>query len=204
MLSHARGVEVTDDPYSLDPSLLPELDDRRQRSLVKLLVLMAFNAKDTQSACSAFRQDQPTGSPEKSMKNDELLKVLDAFVAKSPHLEEDLCSDRGIRLMNQDSQVAAEVIRIMTNLGIPVLCIHDSFVVDYNHAVQLRAAMMLACHRVLGRDVKQARNYMGKDQVERETPDLLSDYIDFREIDRSPGYQARKRRFEERRIYLDG
>ncbi|RLJ36110.1 hypothetical protein BCF46_3984, partial [Litoreibacter meonggei] len=134
VLSAERGVVIEKDPYTLDQGLLPEMGAQEQRALVKLLVLMAFNAKNRRAACLAFRQDQPTGSVEKSMKDAELSKVLDAFIEKNPHLAEALCSDRGIKLMNTDSRIAEIVIERLTAANVPVLCIHDSFVVDYRRS----------------------------------------------------------------------
>jgi hypothetical protein len=204
VLSAEKDVEIDHDPYELDASVLPEMDKWRQRALVKLLVLMAFNAKSKRAACLAFRQDQATGSTEKSMKDEELLKVLDAFVEKNPHLEDAIGADRGITLMNTDSRIAEIVVSAMTKLNIPVLCIHDSFVVDYNHFRILRGTMRFAARKVLGREVALSQNYVGLDDVKLETPDLVEDYLEMRRLHRSPGYQARGRVFRERLTYLGG
>ena len=63
-------------------------------------------------------------------------------------------------------------------------------------------AMTDAVREVLGRDVALAQNYLGYDQVKTSTPALLDDYVDIRRLERSPGYEARKRVFEERMSYL--
>jgi hypothetical protein len=202
ILSAGQGRQVGEDPYVPDPGLLPDMEARAQRSLVKLLVLMAFNAKSTQAAFSAFRQDQRQGSIEKSMKNRELQVVLDAFVEKNPHLAEAICSDRGIKLMNTDSRIAEIVIRRMTAFGFPVLCIHDSFVIDYNHAIPLKLAMDHATRSILGKEVATQDNYIGLGEYQRGNPARVDDYIEVRHRDSTPGYLARRRVFEERMIYL--
>ena len=58
-----------------------------QRKLVKLLVLTALNAKDLQSACSAFREDLQAGHPGKKLKNKQLKAVLDQLVERVPALQ---------------------------------------------------------------------------------------------------------------------
>ncbi len=120
ILAAKRGVKLEGDPYELDEQPLPDLDNVKQRKLVKLLILMALNAKNERSAYSAFRDASPVGSMAKSMKNAELRLVLDAAIKKHPFLEDDLCADRGITLMNLDSLMASMVIRCFTKQRIPL------------------------------------------------------------------------------------
>jgi hypothetical protein len=58
-----------------------------------------------------------------------------------PHLEKKLFADLGIQLMYRDSQVAANVLAYFTQVGIPVLCIHDSFIIQARHQEQLASFM---------------------------------------------------------------
>ena len=46
--------------------------------------------------------------------------------------------------MNKDSMIAAEIIDTLTAKNIPVLTIHDSFIVQRHHFAQLRMAMVMA------------------------------------------------------------
>jgi len=85
---------------------------------------------------------------------DKQLKLLiDGFLAHHPSLQPHMGSDRGITLMRKDSDIAAEVIRLLTLQGIPVLTVHDSFIVKSFHWVDLRCAMGMASIRVAGRDL---------------------------------------------------
>ncbi|TAF12581.1 MAG: hypothetical protein EAZ74_06970, partial [Alphaproteobacteria bacterium] len=145
LLNAQLGAKVIYDPYEVDVSLFPELDRQVVRSWNKKLVLTAINAKDRTSTYSAFRSDAKKGSPEKRLKNPQLAQLLDAFILKNPHLSEYLCSDQGITLMNKDSQIAADIMNTLTDKGIPVLTIHDSFIVQRHHFSELRIAMMMAC-----------------------------------------------------------
>ncbi|WP_171211866.1 hypothetical protein [Ruegeria sp. HKCCA5426] len=203
ILAAKRGVKLEGDPYELDEQPLPDLDNVKQRKLVKLLILMALNAKNERSAYSAFRDASPVGSMAKSMKNAELRLVLDAAIKKHPFLEDDLCADRGITLMNLDSLMASMVIRHFTRQKIPVLCIHDSFLIGYSYAIRLKTAMNLAAKRVLGCPVALSNNYLGLDEVERSTPSLVDDYMDMRHLPRTHAYRVRQRIFSERLAYLE-
>lgn len=163
---------------------------------------MALNARDRSTACKAFRQDADVGSKEKSMTNKELLRVLDAFAEKHPFLADGLCSDQGIRLMNVDSRIAAKVINFFTRRGIPVLCVHDSFLINYRRAAQLKAVMETVSKFETGRIVKLSNNYLGLDEMERHSPELVEDYIESRHRDRCSEYRIRQRLFGERVSYL--
>ncbi|WP_144432615.1 hypothetical protein, partial [Shimia marina] len=145
ILAAEKGVDLKGDPYALPEGLIPDVDAHGQRKLVKKLVLMALNARDRSTACKAFRQDADVGSKEKSMTNKALLRVLDAFAEQHPFLADGLCSDQGIRLMNVDSRIAARVIKFFTRREVPILCVHDSFLINYRHAIQLKTVMKAAC-----------------------------------------------------------
>jgi hypothetical protein len=47
-------------------------------------------------------------------------------------------------LMNKDSQIAADIMNTLTVKGIPVLTVHDSFIVQRHHFSELRIAMVMA------------------------------------------------------------
>lgn len=74
--------------------------------------------------------------------------------------------------------------------------------VDYNEYRRLSAVMMVAAQKFLGRDVALSHNYVGLDTVKRDNPELVDDYIEARRLERSAGYEGRRRVFRERMIYL--
>jgi len=144
---------ANDDPYTLNGSIFPHKNDFDQRKAVKGLVLMAINAVSRKSAFSAFRSDQAKGDPLKKMKNIELSQLLDAFIKKHPKLEPFLCTGKGLELMYLDSRIAESVIERLTNKSIPVLCVHDSFIVADDQKHELLRAMEHACNQVIGRSI---------------------------------------------------
>jgi hypothetical protein len=153
LLNAQLGTKVVYDPYEVDVDLFPKLDREVVRGWNKTLVLTAINAKDRRSTYSAFRSDAKTGSPEKRLKNIQLERLLDAFIAKNPHLGDYLCSDEGIKLMHKDSMIAADIMNTLTDKGIPVLTVHDSFIVQRHHFSDLRIAMVMASLKHCGRNL---------------------------------------------------
>lgn len=118
-------------------------------------MLVAINARDDAQTFQAFRHDAPSGSEEKQFTNDQLALLLDQLRQKHDPIAEDIANDAGIRLMNQDSQMAEIVIDHFTRQDIPVLCVHDSFIVPLGYEAELQHVMDEAFARVTG--IKGAR-----------------------------------------------
>jgi len=163
LLMAAIGQKSNFDPYTLSKTVFPKRNDFDQRSAVKQLVLMAINANDRKTAFAAFRNDQSAGHSFKSLTNLELAQLLEAFIKQYPRLEMFLCSGKGLELMYIDSCIAENVIEHFTELKVPILCMHDSFIVPYDYGMELRAIMVKA-------GAKQTRRYMftEKDGVGRD------------------------------------
>ena len=145
------------DPYHLDHLILPEIitEPDRQRSLVKSLILMAINATSPDKAFQAFRNDQKTKTIEKRLKNEQLRLFLHAFTDKYPELKDQLNTGKALELMNMDSTIAALVINQFTDQQIPVLCIHDSFIIQRDKEHQLKEALHVASVQVAGKGIEQ-------------------------------------------------
>ena len=152
------------DPYSLSKTVFPEDKNFDQRSAVKQLVLMAINAKTKMKAFSAFRNDQPAGHPFKRLTNLELSKLLDAFINQHPKLEPYLCTGKGLILMFIDSCIAEHVISHFTRLAVPILCIHDSFIVPHDQVLELRATMSEAGNKYAKRFMFTDKDGYGLDE----------------------------------------
>jgi len=84
--------------------------------------------KEPQRCLPSIRGDQKTGTQAKSLTNEELERLLDAFRSKHPHIKDYLCSDQGVSLMKIDAEIAAKVVNHFTDKEEPILCIHDSFI----------------------------------------------------------------------------
>ena len=197
ILSAERGVVIEGDPYELPEGLVPGAPAALQRSIVKKLVLTALNARTRSAAFASFREGYPKGHLAKGMNNEELECLLVAFTGRHPHLTELLCADQGIRLMNIDSQIAEIVLRWFTRKGIPVLSVHDSFIVPYTHVAELKRVMGLAAKRVVGRALAVDASGPGLDEIGGNN-DVRLDFQSWRQTPSSDGYLVRLKGWEER------
>jgi hypothetical protein len=150
ILSAEKGIPTEGDRYDLGSLVCPRLELKQQRKAVKLLVLAAINAKDRTSAFGAFREAQAKGSTEKTLTNDELALLLDTFVNQHPYLEDGICSDQGIRLMNVDSHISNHIINKFVTLKKPILSVHDSYIVGTRDVEFLRDCMAEASIKIVG------------------------------------------------------
>lgn len=145
------------DPYTLDRIVLPEvfnnIDD--QRSAVKGVVLMAINATSAKKAFGAFRQSKKEGDRMRTLSDQQLQKLLDAFTDKYPEIKDALNTGQGLYLMNSDSQIANMIIDHYTKQGIPILCVHDSFILNWKREEELRRVMHMASVQVKGKAIQQ-------------------------------------------------
>ena len=141
------------DPYDLDVQLSRSVPRDIQRKRVKSLILQAINANSRKAAFSAFRDNAKSGTPEKRLTNKDLERLLNAFLTEHPDLERFIATDTGVDLMRVDGDMTEEIIRLMTKRGIPVLTIHDSYVVERHRFADLRAVMTMAAIRVAGYDL---------------------------------------------------
>lgn len=202
ILGAEKGLAIEGDPYALPVGMVPGAPPELQRALVKMLVLTALNARDRKSAFGSFRDGWPAGHMGKTMTNAELDRLLTAFVELHPHLADLVCADQGIRLMNVDGRIAERVHRHFTAQGVPVLSVHDSFIIDYTRVVELKQVMAEASLAVVGRELAVSQSKPGLDQFRASkptpAPDIVQDFIDWCQIPRQQGYLDRLKGWEAR------
>lgn len=197
ILSVQSGVAIEGDPYLLAEGLVPEVDASGQRVIVKQLVLTALYARNRKAAFGSFRDGFPTGHFAKGMTNETLDTLLTAFTTRHPHLKQHLCADQGIRLMNIDSQLAAFVHGWFTGLGVPVLSVHDSFIIDYTRVGELKEVMAIASEAIVGKRLPTVQNGLGLLEAFADDPEGKLDFESWRETARSEGYLSRLLAWEE-------
>jgi hypothetical protein len=143
-----------DDPYTIT---LPALDIQPDmlRSICKQLVLVALNASSEEATFQAFRKEAETGSMEKRLNNTTLKTILDQLRQKHHAIGHRFASDAGIALMRTDSEITANIIDYFTKIDVPILTIHDSYLVPVGHEDELQVQMFSAFELVTG--VKAAK-----------------------------------------------
>lgn len=204
LLYAEAGLPKEHDPYDLQGEMLDLYGDAL-RPMVKRLALTAINAKGRNSAYSAFRQGFATGDPAKKMTNDELDGLLEAFLHRNPPLREAVFSDQGIRLMHDDSQITSWILGSFTRRGVPVLSIHDSYIIDHWHVDELRDMMAMASRAVThglvtgGFALETSIKLPDRAEYSDVSSEDLQQYVDVaRRIEPSAGYMARMEAFEQR------
>ena len=141
--------DVGTDPYTIKLQGLG-FTPERLRSICKLLLLMALNANDEAATFRAFRDNAETGTVEKSLKDKQLKSILDALREKHQPIADKFATDQGINLMRQDSEITARIINHFTSQSIPILTIHDSYIVNEGCEHELDRVMKTAFEEVTG------------------------------------------------------
>jgi len=198
ILSAEAGIELQGDPYELPEGTIPGVSAKQQRKAIKTLILVALNAATRKATFAGFRDRWATGSLFKSMRNEDLERLLEVFVTRYSHLRDSLGSDQGIRLMNIDSRIAEKVLNHFTGQGVPVLCVHDSFIIDYTRSKELQQVMISAAGEVVGRELKVEGKGVGWDEALDWRDYVVLDFRIWSETPRSEGYLARLADWEAR------
>ena len=154
MLYAKEGRDMVHDPYQIDVDSFSAYPPPLVRKLVKSLTLKAINAKDKRSAYQAFRGSYSDTNAGSNLTNDELDCLMGAFVGRNPCVERYLFDDQGIRLMRLDADITARIHNHFTQKGIPVLSVHDSYIVAVDHVDELRQVMVEASEAVVGRPLR--------------------------------------------------
>jgi hypothetical protein len=135
--SYSAGI----DPYVVQVDGLAS-DEARQ--LGKRLLLMAINAHSEQSAYKALRKsvqdDTRFGFPI-SLTDRLLGNVMEQLQERHTPIAVHLCSGIGIDLQYLDSKLTEALIEHFTGRNIPILSIHDSYIVPHDCAAELRDEM---------------------------------------------------------------
>ena len=191
-----------EDHYKVEHLLL-DFSAKEQRNIVKGVVLNAINANSTKSAYAAFRQQQETGSREKSLKDKQLELLLEAFKKKHPKIQESLCSDKGVELMHIDGRITAKVIKHYTNKGIPILSVHDSYITQNRYSGELRKVMNEVVKEELnGFRINIDQEGVGIDQVQTFINQDRANALDYKydnvpSYERTEGFKKRNKRHKE-------
>jgi hypothetical protein len=180
MLYAKAGEEMRGDPYAIPPDLFQSYPPELLRKLVKRLALTAINAKGKSSAYRAYRNGFSSGHAGKTMTDKKLDGLLQAFLDRNPVLAEFLFTDQGIKLMYLDSQITAHVHRHFTEQGVPVLSVHDSYIIDHMKVAELRQVMAETSQAVVGRALPTAIKLPDMPEYADVTDEELQEHIENR------------------------
>ena len=131
--------KIGKDPYDLS-GYGYKMDDRT-RDLLKLILLVSINAKKgkkkellqaKKAVLNEIRSDDDLNWVKTVFTNNQIEQLIDDFADYHKPIKQYFYSKKGIELQYIDSLIAELIINHFTRLDIPVLCIHDSFVIEWN------------------------------------------------------------------------
>ena len=116
---------------------------------------MAANASSPSEAYAALRNNERDNNRATSLTNSILSSLLKSFFNEQPHMEQFLCKGLGLKLMGEDGQLANMVIDYFTKRNEPVLCIHDSFLINCQKGDELRRIVSDCILQLTGYRIQQ-------------------------------------------------
>lgn len=149
-------------PYGKDPYDVIWPDETALRPLWKTVIFAMVNSESEAEAIKScnneinhkgyktLRRLLHRGTKEKSLEINDLFALV-----KKAHrpIAHHFCTVACRRLMNTDSKIALEIIEFFTNRDIPILNIHDSFIVQAQYADRLESVMKRAYRHYTGSSV---------------------------------------------------
>ncbi|HIB18590.1 MAG TPA: hypothetical protein EYO23_04895 [Alphaproteobacteria bacterium] len=137
------------DPYEVH---IPETNDPKfARELAKRMMLSLVNATDERKVFKAVQQktNQLGDCPSHMTLTFKLLrKILAQLRLKHPQIEEYFLSGAGTEMQFLDSQMTELIVKHFTAKGIPVLTVHDSYVIQERYRDELMDQMDIAWQEV--------------------------------------------------------
>jgi len=120
--------------YSNDPYLLQGIPDS-ERKINKTIILISLNCRDLDKLNRALIKEFKEGNLKGNKPNKkEIIKRLNIFREMNPKISKYIYSNCAAKFQLRDSEIARSIINKCMYKLIPVLCIHDSFIVEYTHS----------------------------------------------------------------------
>ena len=138
--------EIKTDPYQTN---IKGLADKESRAIGKCVLLFSFNLTDETTMFRAVKDELQQKIPQYRFSFDNLSKVLNKLREMHTHIEEDILSGIGLNLMNIDGKIAEHILTRFVASDIPILAVHDSFIVPVCQDGFLRTCMKEAIEDVL-------------------------------------------------------
>lgn len=200
----AKGIdywkEIKLDPYQTNIEGVSEKDSR---AIGKSLLLFSFNMTNETKLFQAVKGELQEDIPQFRFTFDNLRQVLNKLRVMHPVIEEDILSGIGLNLMNIDGKIAEHILARFVGSGIPILAIHDSFIVPVRQDGFLRTCMKDAIQAVISNfHVNTKEIGIGYQHWHSVRHADYNYFLSLREeivgsgVKRSDGYMKRKQMFE--------
>ncbi len=138
----------------VDPYLIEGFEQsERMRDFLKQVLLRAINSDSAASVVRSINWEIITDDDcEFKWIKDEginIREVVECFADRHPTIKDKFFKGCGVKLQHIDSIIAEHVINEMTKQNIPILCVHDSFVVSSFHSETVRQMMKDAYKKII-------------------------------------------------------
>jgi len=154
LLYAAEGIQYDRDPYSV-------IDKRPEvRPFLKIILLAMLNAKDETTAEKAANNWLYVHDTEREQLKEigitRARPLINQFMLAHQPIAHHFCQGKetGMRIMNKDSKIAIDVVNYFGKKGIPILSIHDSFIVQEQYRDELENVMQNTYHKHTGFRIK--------------------------------------------------
>lgn len=144
LLYAIEGYQIWNDPYRV-------VDDRPEvRPFLKQILLCMLNAESfTQAEKASNYWLFKNHSEQKDLREVGITKagpLMNKFIDAHQKISHHFLNGKstGLKVMNLDSKIALRVIDHFANKGVPILSIHDSFVVQSEYKKELKSVMQKA------------------------------------------------------------
>jgi len=139
MLMYAdKSIQFPKDPYTLIS------DNYELRGILKLILLRMINsATETQAIRAGNKMLMDDYGMKLILDSNRLTvrKIIDKFKQKHERIKEYFFSRAGLKLMNKDAKIALDIVSHFIDKGIPILPVHDSFIVQAKYSTELKQVM---------------------------------------------------------------
>lgn len=145
---HQTGIDYREDPYK---AVCNNPGDENERKMVKHLFLILENTGSKRAAIGAFREHAKPWYWEyfDKSKGETVGRLIDKILYTHDGIRNYFHNDVGRKLQFADSEIAEAVLLRMTELDIPCLPVHDSFIVPEQCEKDLYNSMMEEYHKKL-------------------------------------------------------
>lgn len=191
-----KGVTPPEGDYYAAEPLFGDVTPETQRAALKLLVLVAINAKTKEDAFRAFSAEKGARGLRRSYPHAELQQLLDAFCQKHPLIVDSLGADAGVTCMRHGSNICMAVINYFAERKTPILSVHDSMIIPYDQTTALREKTLEAFRKEFLRCTFEPRlesAAIGEDELKDVVP--TDRFMQLKQTKRTEGSKERMARF---------
>jgi len=132
MLYHLEGMDYRADPYGFG--------SKQERPYLKLVSLLMINKKTRQGLLRAMKKTFAANQLD-IPPDEQIERMVARFNTAHDQINRYFCSDIGLRLQYLDSQITSDILDYFLERGIPVLPIHDSYIVAEQYEDELYEVM---------------------------------------------------------------